>query len=106
MYPLLRLPAVSYAIPALVAIGQARYFHRPPVTPLMRWIRRRSVEPSLAVLDAMQPASGGYLEAVPLTSFVVMSLAATGRAQLPVAQRGLKFIENSVRPDGSWPIDT
>jgi squalene-hopene/tetraprenyl-beta-curcumene cyclase len=106
MYRFLRLPVVSYAIPALVAIGQARYFHRPPLTSLMRWIRRRSVEPSLAVLEAMQPASGGYLEAVPLTSFVVMSLASTGRAQHAVTQRGLEFIKQSVRPDGSWPIDT
>lgn len=105
-YRLARLPVVSYAIPALVAIGQARYFRQPPASALLRWIRRHAVEPSLRVLEAMQPASGGYLEATPLTSFVVMSLAGTGRADHPVARRGLDFLLASVRQDGAWPIDT
>ena len=102
----LRLPVVSYAIPALVAIGQARYLERPPLNPILRMMRRRAIEPSLAVLERMQPASGGYLEATPLTSFVVMSLAGTGRAAHPVVRRAVEFLVNSVRADGSWPIDT
>lgn len=105
-YRFLRLPVVSYAIPALVAIGQARFFHRPPWNPFVRLWRNLSVERSLRVLTQIQPASGGYLEAVPLTSFVVMSLASTGRADHPVTQRGVDFLLRSVRPDGSWPIDT
>jgi squalene-hopene/tetraprenyl-beta-curcumene cyclase len=105
-YRFARLPVVSYAIPALVAIGQAKYFHQPPWNPLTRMIRAASVRRSLRVLKRIQPASGGYLEAAPLTSFVVMSLAATGRATHRVAQRGVKFLIASVRPDGSWPIDT
>ncbi|HVA46296.1 MAG TPA: prenyltransferase/squalene oxidase repeat-containing protein [Pirellulales bacterium] len=102
----LRLPVVSYAIPALVAIGQARFFHRPPWNPLVRWWRRAAVEKSLRVLEKLQPAGGGFLEATPLTSFVVMSLASIGQARHPVARRGLDFLLNSVREDGSWPIDT
>jgi squalene-hopene/tetraprenyl-beta-curcumene cyclase len=105
-YRFVRLPVVSYAIPALVAIGQARYFHSPPAWPWMRWMRRASVARSLRVLQAMQPDSGGYLEAAPLTSFVVMSLAATGRADHPVARAGVRFLLDSIRPDGSLPIDT
>ena len=105
-YRFVRLPVVSYAIPALVAIGQARYFHSPPAWPWMRWMRRASVERSLRVLQAMQPDSGGYLEAAPLTSFVVMSLAATGRADHPIARAGVRFLLDSIRPDGSLPIDT
>jgi squalene-hopene/tetraprenyl-beta-curcumene cyclase len=54
----------------------------------------------------MQPTSGGYLEAVPLTSFVAMSLASIGRIDDPVTQDGLRFIRDSFRADGSWPIDT
>jgi squalene-hopene/tetraprenyl-beta-curcumene cyclase len=54
----------------------------------------------------MQPASGGYLEAIPLTAFVVMSLAGTGRAAHRVARRGVSFLLATVRADGSWPIDT
>ncbi len=102
----LRLPVVSYAIPALVAIGQARYVHLPPRNPIMRLVRRWAVEPSLRVLERMQPESGGFLEATPLTSFVTMSLAGIGRAGHAVARRGVEFLAASVRGDGSWPIDT
>ncbi len=105
-YRFARLPVVSYAIPALVAIGQAKFSHDPPRNPLVRFVRRLSVRRSLSVLQKMQPASGGYLEATPLTSFVVMSLASIGLADHPVSRLGMKFLLDSVRSDGSWPIDT
>ncbi len=101
-----RLPVVSYAIPALVAIGQARFFREPPRNPIVRFMRRRCIKKSLAVLEKTQPVSGGFLEAVPLTSFVVMGLASTGRADHPVVRSGVNFLLNSVRDDGEWPIDT
>ena len=78
------MPVVSYAIPALVAIGQARYFHAPPRNPITRLVRWLSINRSLKVLRRMQPDSGGYLEATPLTSFVVMSLASIVVRQLRV----------------------
>ena len=78
----------------------------PPRNPIVRLARRLAVEPSLRVLERMQPASGGFLEATPLTSFVVMSLAGIGRAEHPVMRRGVDFLAASVRGDGSWPIDT
>jgi squalene-hopene/tetraprenyl-beta-curcumene cyclase len=106
LYRFMRLPVVSYAIPALVAIGQARHFHRPSRFVPWRWLRSAAVPRSLKVLRRMQPASGGYLEAVPLTSFVAMSLASIGRVNHPVTQDGLRFIRESFRDDGSWPIDT
>ena len=65
-----------------------------------------AVGPTLKVLERMQPASGGYLEATPLTSFVVMSLAATGRANHQVTRDGLRFLTDSMDEDGGWPIDT
>jgi squalene-hopene/tetraprenyl-beta-curcumene cyclase len=105
-YRLVRLPVVSYALPALIAIGQAVYLHRPPRNPLKRIIRRLSVRRSLAVLEAIQPSSGGFLEATPLTSFVTLSLASIGLARHPVARNGVQFLVRSVRADGSWPIDT
>jgi squalene-hopene/tetraprenyl-beta-curcumene cyclase len=106
LYRFLRMPVVSYAIPALVAVGQARYHHLPPRNPFTRLVRRFSAQKSLRVLQQMQPESGGYLEAVPLTSFVVMSLASIGLPDHPISRQGVFFIEQSVRPDGSWPIDT
>ena len=105
-YRWLGLPVVSYAIPALVAVGQARYHHLKPRSPLRRYVRNRTRESSLNVVQRMQPESGGFLEAIPLTSFVVMSLASIGESNHPVVQQGLKFLRSSVREDGSWPIDT
>jgi squalene-hopene/tetraprenyl-beta-curcumene cyclase len=105
-YKTVRLPVVSYALPALIAIGQARHHFRPPRNPLTRWIRNAAVGRSLNVLERIQPPNGGFLEATPLTSFVTMSLAAIGLIDHPVTLRGVEFIVHSVRSDGSWPIDT
>src|SRR5205085_953915 len=83
-YRFARLPVVSYALPALIAIGQCVHSHRRslnPVRNVVRWLARGR---SLKVLRRIQPTSGGYLEATPLTSFVVMALAsirASGRRQ-------------------------
>lgn len=102
----IRLPVVSYALPALIAIGLVRFRHAPPRCPVTKFLRRRTERRVLALLDSIQPASGGFLEAAPLTSFVAMSLAGAGLADHPVAKRGLNFLADTVRPDGSWPIDT
>jgi len=104
-YRLARMPVVSYAIPALVTIGQACFFHRKPRNPLSWLARRASLKRSLDVVAKMQPKSGGFLEAVPLTSFVMMSLAATGRADHKIVEQGLDFLVSSVHHEGSWPID-
>jgi squalene-hopene/tetraprenyl-beta-curcumene cyclase len=101
-----RLHVVSYALPALIAIGQCVHHHKKPWNPLTRLVRWLARGRSLRVLQAIQPTSGGYLEATPLTSFVTLSLAACGLAGGPVAREGVRFLVNSVRPDGSWPIDT
>lgn len=105
-YRFLQLPVVSYAIPALVGIGQAKFFHRKPWNPVSRIIRSLAVKKSLRVLEQMQPASGGYLEAIPLTSFVAMSLISTGRPLHPVTQNAVRFLMATRRENGSWPIDT
>jgi squalene-hopene/tetraprenyl-beta-curcumene cyclase len=102
LFRFLRLPVVSYALPALIAIGQAVHHHRGSWNPF----RRFAVNKSLRVLRAIQPTSGGYLEATPLTSFVTMGLAGVGRADHPVARHAVEFLMKSVQPDGSWPIDT
>ena len=98
--------SAGYADPVRVGIGQARFFHRWPRNPLALLARRLSVGHSLARLGGMQPPSGGFLEAVPWTSFLVMGLASTGRVNHPVARRGLGFLLDTVRDDASWPIDT
>ncbi len=106
MYRFLRMPVVSYAIPALVAIGQVHHFRGPVAAWPIRSIRKASIARTLNVLRQMQPESGGYLEATPLTSFVLMSLAASGRADHEVSASCVRFLKASIREDGSWPIDT
>lgn len=105
-YKTIRLPVVSYALPALIAIGQVRHHFAPTRNPVTRVLRNLSIGRSLKILERIQPQGGGFLEATPLTSFVTMSLAAMGLVEHPVTKRGIEFIINSVRPDGSWPIDT
>jgi squalene-hopene/tetraprenyl-beta-curcumene cyclase len=102
----LRLPVVSYALPALIAIGQARHHHSPSRNPVARLARNLTREATLRKLTHIQPMNGGFLEATPLTSFVTMSLAGSGQANHPVTKRGVEFLATSQSADGSWPIDT
>lgn len=102
----LRLPVVSYALPALVAIGQARHYHKPSRNLPLAAIRSALRSKTLMIARGMQPESGGYLEATPLTSFVMMSLISSGNAQHPIVESGIRFLTTSARADGSWPIDT
>ncbi len=106
LYGALRLPVVSYALPALIAIGQARHHFRPTRHPLIRRLRDLARPRTLEILAAIQPSNGGFLEATPLTSFVTMSLAGMGLVEHRVTRRGLEFLVRSARPDGGWPIDT
>ncbi len=106
LFAALRLPVVSYALPALIAIGQARHVHAPTRNPITRFLRDATRAKTLWKLSEIQPENGGFLEATPLTSFVTMSLAGSGQADHVVTRRGLEFLLKSQRGDGSWPIDT
>ncbi len=106
LFAALRLPVVSYALPALIAIGHVRHHHRPTRNPLTRWLRDATRARTLRKLAEIQPSSGGFLEATPLTSFVTMSLAASGQGNHVVTRKAIEFLIASARPDGSWPIDT
>ena len=106
LYAALRLPVVSYALPALIAIGIARHAHVPaklnPMYALRSTLRKRC----LRILAAIQPSNGGFLEATPLTAFVAMALHQAIGAQSEVYQKARQFLISSQRGDGSWPIDT
>ncbi|HWE01494.1 MAG TPA: prenyltransferase/squalene oxidase repeat-containing protein [Tepidisphaeraceae bacterium] len=102
----LRLPVVSYALPALIAIGHVRHARRPTWNWPARAVRTMTKARTLRVLRQIQPFGGGFLEATPLTSFVVMSLVGAGQCDHAVAIQGIDFLIRSIRHDGSWPIDT
>ena len=104
-YAALRLPVVSYALPALIAIGYARSFHVKPIFPL-NLVRKLAWKKTARLLREIQPSTGGFLEATPLTSFVTMALASSGQRNHAVVPHAVRFLQESIRPDGSWPIDT
>jgi squalene-hopene/tetraprenyl-beta-curcumene cyclase len=101
----LNLQVVSYALPALIAVGLARHRRRRPRNPLLRLARALATARTLRLLAEIQPSSGGFLEAIPLSGFVVLGLIAAGEPAHPVVERGLGFLRAAARADGSWPID-
>lgn len=100
----LQLPVVSYAIPALIAVGILRY--RKGKKNIFSPIRESFVNKSLRVLERLQPVNGGFLEAAPLTAFVAMCMSGAGYREHVSTQKGVGFLTDTVREDGSWPIDT
>ncbi|MHC4843834.1 MAG: prenyltransferase/squalene oxidase repeat-containing protein, partial [Planctomycetota bacterium] len=105
-YKSIRLPVVSYALPALIAIGQLHFDRRKPLNPLTRILRSLTQGRTYKILNNIYPEDGGFLEAIPLTSFVVMALAAIGKKESSVVKKGVQFLLKTIREDGSWPIDT
>jgi squalene-hopene/tetraprenyl-beta-curcumene cyclase len=103
-YRLLNLSVVSYAIPALVAVGIV-IFKQKKSSLFWRIVRRFSVKRAMAILHRMLPESGGFLEAIPLTAFVALSLINSGFAETEVVQKGIGFLKRTQREDGGWPID-
>lgn len=104
LFRFLQLPVVSYAIPALIAVGILRY--KKGRKGLFSWLREPFIAPAMRVLLKLQPENGGFLEAAPLVSFVAMCLCGAGFREHEVTQKAAHFLESTVRPDGSWAIDT
>jgi hypothetical protein len=106
LYRFFNLQVVSYAIPALIGVGIFIHNSRKPKIGLAKYLRSKFVDPAIRRLVTLMPESGGFLEAIPLTGFVAMCLIASGKRDNIVVKRGIKFLENQQREDGSWPIDT
>jgi len=64
-YSFFNLRVVSYALPALIAMGIFIYEKRKRHNPLMGLIRKNSIQPALKKLAGIVPKSGGFLEATP-----------------------------------------
>jgi len=99
----LNLPVVSYAIPALICVGLAQLRHRK--AGVIKTLRSLAEAKALRVLLAKQPASGGFLEAAPLTGFCALCLCAAGLHDHPATRAALRFLLETQRDNGAWPID-
>lgn len=100
-YRFLNIGVVSYAIPALIAVGMVQ--HRG-----VRGSRFRDlfIDPALKKLARLQPSNGGFLEAAPLTGFVAMCLAHSGYSDHKIVEKSADFLVSTQRSDGAWAIDT
>jgi prenyltransferase beta subunit len=105
-YKFFNLQVVSYAIPALIAVGIYLFKHKKSRNPITKIIRNKSLKPALNKLKSLMPESGGFLEAIPLTAFTSMCLIKSGYSKNIVVEKAICFLENQQRLDGSWPIDT
>ncbi|MGQ7870060.1 prenyltransferase/squalene oxidase repeat-containing protein [Sunxiuqinia sp. sy24] len=103
-YRMLNLSVVSYAIPALIAVGIV-VFKKKKSSAFGRSLRSWSINPALDLLQKLMPSSGGFLEAIPLTAFVCLSLIEAGYKDREVVDGGIQFLKRTQREDGSWPID-
>ena len=123
LFRYLNMPVVSYAIPALIAIGicqlksgknkvesgkrkKSIFNFQLSIFNCLRPLRQLFIPKAMKVLQRMQPVDGGYLEAAPLTAFVSMCMAEAGYRDHTVTQMCAKFLTDTVRTDGAWPIDT
>ena len=106
LFKFLKLEVVSYALPALITIGLVRHNKRRSAINPLSWFRSLVTKKALKKLATIQPVNGGFLEATPLTGFVLMSLCESGLKDLEVSQKCAAFLKSSIRKDGSYPIDT
>lgn len=102
IYRFLNLPVVSYAIPALIAVGLAQH-----CAVKDKSIFRRITAPLvLKKLQTIQPSHGGFLDAPPLTGFTAACLIYAGYKNHEVVIKAVNFLRNSFRADGSCAIDS
>lgn len=104
MFRFFQLPVVSYAIPALIAVGILQY--KKGKRNILSPIRQLFIGKSLKTLIKLQPENGGFLEAAPLTAFVTICMCGAGYKEHTATQQATGFLTDNIRDDGSWPIDT
>jgi len=105
-YKFLKLPVVSYAIPALIAVGLAQHKAKKRVKSPISLFRNFITPKVLKKLVAIQPSHGGFLDAPPLTGFVSTCLIYAGYKDSQITKVSLDFLRKVFREDGSCGIDT
>ncbi|HKO23811.1 MAG TPA: prenyltransferase/squalene oxidase repeat-containing protein, partial [Chloroflexota bacterium] len=65
----------------------------------------RALRAALTWLRRAQGPNGSFEESAFLTSVIIMGLVASGHRDLPWLPDAIRFVAQSQRDDGSWPID-
>lgn len=89
--------------PAIVALGIAAFERNKPLNPWTRWRRARASRRAMDWLARVQWDNGSFANSVPVTSMVLMSLASIRKTASPIVRRGVAYLFDEVRGDGSWP---
>jgi squalene-hopene/tetraprenyl-beta-curcumene cyclase len=87
----------------VLSLGLVRFQHAKTFNPLLRWAARAARPRALAALAKLQTDSGGFLDSVPHTSFIVMSLAGARLHDHAIVRRGVEFLLCAMHPEGGWP---
>ena len=87
----------------LLAAGLAKFRHTRPLNPIRRLAEGLTQKPVLALLGELQGVGGSFMESIPQTSFVVMSLAGAGLHEHAIVRRGVEFLLSTVNSNGGWP---
>ena len=99
-----KFAGLSYSLPLLVSVGQAKNHHSPSRNLIARWMRSKVNRPSLKVLSQSQLPDGSFSASLLHTSLVVMCLASQGESETPVVRQGINYLLSCVRFDGSWAV--
>ena len=103
----LRLPVVSYALPALIAIGQAIHHHRPTRNPLTALApgAGEGTDVARARIDSANERRLSRSDAAHFVCHDGTRVLRTRESSRGAEGRRVS-LRASVRADGSWPIDT
>jgi hypothetical protein len=97
------LQSTEEPVAPLLAAGLARFRHAPPLNPLRRLATRFVQKPAVSALEGLQGMNGGFMESIPQTGFVVLSLGGAGLHDHPIVRRGVEFLLSTVLSTGGWP---
>lgn len=89
-------------LPALYAAGVAGFMLNKPLNPLTHWRRAAASRKAIDWLEQNQLANGSFQDSAPVTSLVLMSLASVGLTSRSIVRRGVEYLFDQVRSDGSW----
>ncbi|HZC07590.1 MAG TPA: prenyltransferase/squalene oxidase repeat-containing protein [Ktedonobacterales bacterium] len=95
---------ISTTFPAYLSISALHAASAPhPLNALPTY--PRAVEAALHWLARAQGPNGSFEESAFLTSVIITCLREAGHGSLPWLAAATRFVIESQRPDGSWPID-
>lgn len=97
-------PAASWAMPLLLAAGQARHHNLASGCFAMRLLREILRNTALHRLAAIQAEDGNFQASPFLTALTTVGLLAAGYGRHAATEKGIRYLVSSVRPDGSWAM--